>query len=163
MRPAAGALGLVALPLHGIFQQFRNAVSNKGDTLQTETRRIEGREAVQASSKVEREAVIAKFKSLQATTRERQKKLSKLAEAALLEDQDVETSTEDNTEAHEAHGASDTDAESPESVMQSSKSTPQGNTHADDSDAQFERDLEIAKQLSLAEQRGFERGLAMSQ
>ncbi|KAJ7118977.1 glycosyltransferase family 1 protein [Mycena epipterygia] len=149
IRPAGGIVGLIAHPVHGLWKSAQSPMAKKQEQRQREVRIGDGVEAVQKSTQTQRSEMVQKFKQLKAGTKERQKKYKDIAEAEMYEEQ---TSS----------GDGDSVPNSPQgtSVQQSPPTPPARQQTEDEEDAAFERELEMAKQLSLAEQRGYERGLA---
>ncbi|KII89415.1 glycosyltransferase family 1 protein [Plicaturopsis crispa FD-325 SS-3] len=160
MRPAAGIVGVVASPLAGAWKATQKTWARAQEQTQRTTRISDGIAAVKGSSQAERNAVLSGFKKAKETTRQRQKACRDKAQEVMYGDEaskskapapTVASSSSSSTKYSPSHSSI---AKSPPS--EPSKSPPEEG----EDDAAFERDLEMAKQLSLAEQRGYERGRA---
>ncbi|KAJ6546815.1 glycosyltransferase family 1 protein [Mycena capillaripes] len=151
IRPAGGIVGLIAHPVHGLWKSVQSPMAQKQEQQQREVRISDGVEAVRKSTPTQRSEMVQKFKQLKAGTKERQQKYKEIAEAEMYEEQG---SREEGTSAP-------TSPQTPSDSTQQPTSTPPTRQQTEDEeDAAFERDLEMAKQLSLAEQKGYERALA---
>jgi sterol 3beta-glucosyltransferase len=120
---------------------------------QRKTRLSDGLGDVQGSTKLERDAILEKFKTAKMTTKVRQKEYKDIAEKEMYgnhQDVNADTDTTDG-ETSQASTSALSDMTIPTSPSEQSFK---------DEDAAFERDLQLAKQLSIAEQSGYERGLA---
>lgn len=129
---------------------------------QRATRISDGVEDVKNSTKGDREKIMAKWKELSKTTRQRQKKCKEEAEKVLYDEETADVGRKHAAKEASSSTKSDRPGLPPPSLGTSSnpKNLETQQTAVVGDDAAFERDLEMAKQLSLAEQRGYERGLA---
>ncbi|KAJ7684426.1 glycosyltransferase family 1 protein [Mycena polygramma] len=150
IRPAGGIVGLIAHPVQGLWKSVQSPMAKKQEQKQREVRISDGVEAVRKSTQAQRSEMVQKFKSLKAGTKERQKKYREMAEAEMYEEQG---SKEDAPKSPETPGPS-------VSTPQPAPTPPTRQQREEDEDAVFERELEMAKELSLAEQRGYERAMA---
>ena len=159
MRPAAGVLGVVAYPIHGAWKSGQKTWARKQESQQRSTRITDGVEDVRRSSLEEQGRVVAKFKAM--TTpgilKQRRKGFTDAARTAMEESR---FQTYDDTTA-----SSFTATPFPRTVSSDVQDVFEHLNHPalpqdDNEDETFQRDLELAKQLSLAEQRGFERAMA---
>ncbi|PBK62939.1 glycosyltransferase family 1 protein [Armillaria solidipes] len=164
MKPAAGIVGLVAHPLNGAWKNIRSDSSRKQEEHQRSTRISDGVEEVKRSTSEERNFILRRFREAKATTSERQKAMSEAARSVLYEDAEEDAALEFDPGV-ETSGQSDSDwceADAQDAKRSSSESNPTEArwSQSDQDEAGFLRDMEIAKQLSLAEQRGYERGIS---
>jgi len=147
IRPAGGIAGAIAHPVHGLWKSVQSPTAQKQERRQREVRISDGVEAVQRSTPAQKNRVIQTFKQLKAGTKERQTRYKDIAEAAMYGKQNP----------------SNEDSEDPVLNSAQSQRTTTGSPtrqQVEDEETDFVRDLEIAKQLSLAEQRGYEQALA---
>jgi sterol 3beta-glucosyltransferase len=130
-------------------------MAQKQQERQREVRISDGVEAVKKSTPAQRAEVIQKFKQMKSGTKERQKKYKEIAEAEMYEEQ------QGSNEGEGESGSTSPQSTSPSSAQQSAP-TPQTSEQSteDEEDATFTRELEMAKELSLAEERGYQRALA---
>ncbi|KAG9102858.1 hypothetical protein FRC06_000972 [Ceratobasidium sp. 370] len=135
------------------------------------------KEPLAASTDEERRVVIDTFKRLtqKGVTAERKKTMEAEAREALKTDKNKKLTLSDKNQNDEVEASSNMDtpprraspepvdhrpapdSKQPDKPPLPPRSTPQHNQ--DDEDAAFQRDLDMALQLSLAEQSGYERGL----
>jgi sterol 3beta-glucosyltransferase len=135
MRPAAGAIGLVAHPLQGAWRSLQKNWATELKQSGRSTRIRDGEEDVKNSSKEQRHRILETFEAVKKTVEERKKKYKEEAEKVM-------------------YGMTDREAE----AVSSGSSRPEmslESSNMDDGDS-FERDLEMAKRLSL---RDYERDL----
>lgn len=177
MRPAAGIMGMLAHPIEGAWKSVQKPWAKKQDSQQLATRVEAGQRAVKESTEQERRAVIETFKRMTTknATAERRKTLDAEAKDMLQKDKskkltlaDQEGSDGDSTSQATPRSPSPSQSnstfEEPEPLEKPKGPPPlpprkPSQQNQDDEDAAFQRDLEMAKQLSLAEQSGYERGL----
>ncbi|EPQ50594.1 UDP-Glycosyltransferase/glycogen phosphorylase [Gloeophyllum trabeum ATCC 11539] len=133
MRPAAGALGLVTHPLNGAWKSLQGSWARKQDKQQETTRMAQGLAAVRSCSIEQRRHILGRFVEARKTTAERRKKYEAEARETLCHESQPKANDSGPSKVPERTSA------------QSSQGS------VDELDAQFERDLEMAKQLSLAE------------
>lgn len=173
MRPAAGIVGVLVHPFQGAWKGMQSPIGRRQEQQERITRISDGIEAVRNSTESQRSGIIRKFNSAKPGTKERQRKYKDLAEKVMLEG--AETDRKDSDRSKDGGASPSSSKSSPTSPSKSppppltprrlpppfprSGSQRSGRGEPDE-DAEFERDLELAKQLSLAEQRGYERGLA---
>ncbi|KAJ7778801.1 UDP-Glycosyltransferase/glycogen phosphorylase [Mycena maculata] len=157
IRPAGGIVGLIAHPVRGLWKSVQSPMARKQEQQQHQVRIADGVEAVQRSTQTQRSEVVQKFKQLQAGTKERQKRYKDIAEAEMYEEQSSVKDGEAVPTSPQSTSAS-SQPTSTDSQPNSTPSTPQQTE--EDEDVAFERDMEKAKELSLAEQRGYERAMA---
>ncbi|KAG6831242.1 hypothetical protein H0H87_005808 [Tephrocybe sp. NHM501043] len=170
-KPAAGIIGVVVHPFYGAWKSLQTT-TGKGQVHQIrDTRLDDGREAVNHSTAAERADVCRKFKDAQRNTGQRQRKYKDIIQKTMKENEETIARIQEETD--KGAGVRSLVEQQPQGrrlppllpkrpsarsvvapFVSSSSST------AEEDDAQLERDLELAKQLSLAEQRGYERGLA---
>ncbi len=164
MKPAAGIVGLVAHPMNGAWKGIRSDSSKKQEEHQRSTRISEGVEEAKRSTSEERNFILRRFREAKATTSERQKAMSEAARSVLYESVEGDAGLEFDPSV-ETSGQGDSDwceADAQDAKRSSSESNPTEArwSQSDQDEAGFLRDMEIAKQLSLAEQRGYERGIS---
>jgi len=104
---------------------------------QRKTRLSDGLGEVQGSTKLDREVILEKWATAKMTTEVRKKKYTDIAKTELYGNQDQDMETESNTTSAET-----LDASVPSNI------TPQIQSE----DTAFERDLQLAKLLSIVEQ-----------
>ncbi|KAG6918563.1 hypothetical protein DXG01_013362 [Tephrocybe rancida] len=179
-KPAAGIIGAVVHPFYGAWKSMQTS-TGRGQVHQVRSTRLcDSREAVKNSTSSERADIIRKFKDAQRSTDQRQKKYKDIFEKAMKENSEAseniqgETSRAPSTSSSVGKTPEDKPTPTPTrrlppplpkrssatSSIALSVSSASSAAADDHDDAEFERDLELAKQLSLAEQRGYERGLA---
>jgi hypothetical protein len=131
-------------------------MAQKQEQQQRGVRISDGVEAVRESTQAQRTDIVQKFRQMKEGTKERQKKYKDMAEKEMYH-QD-----EGAAESGESATFSGPSASAPPTPQQSTSAPTPAVPHQteEEEDAAFERDLEMAKQLSLAEQKGYERGLA---
>jgi sterol 3beta-glucosyltransferase len=139
MRPAAGAIGLVAHPLQGAWRSLQKNWATELKQSGRSTRIRDGEEDVKNSSKEQRHQILDAFEAVKKTVGERKKKYKEEAETVM-------------------YGMTDREAEAvssgssrPEMPPASSNVTREQTAPAEDDGHSFERDLEMAKRLSLRE------------
>ncbi|KAJ7272823.1 UDP-Glycosyltransferase/glycogen phosphorylase [Mycena rebaudengoi] len=156
IRPAGGIVGFVAHPLRGLWKSVQSPMAQKQEQQQRGVRISDGVEAVRESTQAQRTDIVQKFRQMKEGTKERQKKYKDMAEKEMYH-QD-----EGAAESGESATISGPSASAPPTPQQSTSAPTPAVPHQteEEEDAAFERNLEMAKQLSLAEQRGYERGLA---
>ncbi|KAF8061758.1 UDP-Glycosyltransferase/glycogen phosphorylase [Lyophyllum atratum] len=162
MRPAAGIVGVVAHPFQGAWRSLQTTTGQRQEHQFRATRISDGREAVKNSSAAQRAEIFRKFKDAQRGKAQREKKYQEIVEKVMQEDAEergkANVASEEYSDAKNGSSTSESRTDSARSVATSSTAaTPASET---EDDAAFGRDLEFAKQLSLAEQRGYERGVA---
>lgn len=129
-------------------------------------RQAEGVNAVRASTPAERKRVFSAFEAANSSKAERKKRLGEEALHALTQPEISDSGTEVNDAELEAGNALSTQQPStstpPEPSQKPSRPRQEDGKGREfaTTDDELEHDLELAKQLSLAEQRGYERGLA---
>ncbi|KAK0227822.1 UDP-Glycosyltransferase/glycogen phosphorylase [Armillaria fumosa] len=165
MKPAAGIVGLVAHPMNGAWKSIRSDSSKKQEERQRSTRISDGVEEVKRSTSEERNFILRRFREAKATTSGRQKAMSEAARSVLYGDVEEDAALEfDPSMETTGHGNSNSCEADTQDAKQSSseQSNPPetGWSQADRDEAGFLRDMEIAKKLSLAEQKGYERGIS---
>lgn len=153
MRPAAGALGLVVHPTQGAWKSMQKMWAKEQEQYQRKTRLSDGAVEVHSSTNLEREEILENFKTVKLTTKTRQKKYKDVAEKEMFGNQHNDLETDRYTET-------DTAQVSSSALSGRIARTSPSPRLVENDDAAFERDLDLAKQLSIAEQRGYERGLA---
>ncbi|QRW00852.1 glycosyltransferase family 1 protein [Ceratobasidium sp. AG-Ba] len=177
MRPAAGIVGMIAHPIEGAWKSVQKPWAKKQESQQLATRVKAGQLAFEASTDNERKVAIETFKRLtkrEATT-ERRKTMEAEAQEALKTDKSKKLTLSGDHEKEESEMSPEDSPpprhDSPEPAGDSAVQTkeekgkpplPPRNLSRgpqDDEDAAFQRDLDMAMQLSLAEQRGYERGM----
>ena len=159
---SAGGIGLVANPAQGAWKSMQKTWSGDKQATTLTTRREEGVEAVKKGTAAERNKVLEAFAVAVKNKEQRKKALSEAAVEALKEPELLPDTASRSSTIDSAASTSSPAPPTPTSLSPrpSSDSTPvQGNGEEED-EAAFQRDLELAKQISLAEQRGYERGLA---
>ncbi|KAG8695793.1 hypothetical protein FRC09_008927 [Ceratobasidium sp. 395] len=178
MRPAAGIVGMIARPIEGAWKSVQSPWAKKQDSQQLASRVERGQLALEASTHEERQAVIDTFKRLAGKSAivERRKTMEAEAREELKTDKSKKLTLSDEKQNDKVEASSHVSTpprrSSPEPVdpapvlesKQSNKPPPlpprsPHQPNQDDEDAAFQRDLDMAMQLSLAEQQGYERGL----
>ncbi|KAH7911918.1 glycosyltransferase family 1 protein [Hygrophoropsis aurantiaca] len=89
MRPAAGAVGLVAHPAQGAWKSIRKLWQREPQQVQRETRISDGADAAQRSSPAEHAAILDAFQKAKASTGARRKEYAKRAEEVIIETQET--------------------------------------------------------------------------
>ncbi|KDQ59788.1 glycosyltransferase family 1 protein [Jaapia argillacea MUCL 33604] len=161
VKPAGGALSLVALPLQGTLMSLQGALGHGPDRQRMETRVAEGQTELKTSSEGERKGILMKFDQLKAGTKERKEGYKQVAEKVIVET--METVGEERASADmEPTGLSAVPSWPMEGKASGSlDSMPVSSPlDVDEEEKTYKRDIELATQLSLAEQRGYERGIA---
>ncbi|KAG8746143.1 hypothetical protein FRC10_006009 [Ceratobasidium sp. 414] len=178
LRPAAGIIGMIAHPIEGAWKSAQSPWAKKQDSQQPATRIKRGQLALAASTDEERRVVIDTFKRLaqQGATAERRKTTEAEAREALKTDKSKKLTLSDESQNDEVEAsphiatpprrANPEPADHPPALDNKQydkpplppRPPPQHNQ--DEEDTMFQRDLDMAIQLSLAEQRGYERGLS---
>ncbi|KAJ6500720.1 UDP-Glycosyltransferase/glycogen phosphorylase [Mycena sanguinolenta] len=143
IRPAGGIVGLIAHPVRGLWKSVQSPMAQKQEQQQRQVRISDGVEAARNSTKAQRAETVQKFNQLKAGTKERKKKYRELAEAEMYGEQ-----------------RSEEDGNAPQAAANSTQQAEQQMPEEEDEDSEFIRELETAKELSLAEQRGYERAMA---
>ncbi|RDB19239.1 Sterol 3-beta-glucosyltransferase UGT80A2 [Hypsizygus marmoreus] len=159
IRPAAGIVGVISHPIQGAWRSLQSTVGQKQEHQIRLTRINDGLEAVKASTGTQRSEIIRKFKEAKLDIQSRKAKYKEAAEKVLREDAEIDSKAglSEGQSGKEPERHQSVSAEEPSS---SRRATSALGTSGTGEDAAFEHDLELAKQLSLAEQRGYERGLA---
>ncbi|GLB35572.1 putative glycosyltransferase family 1 protein [Lyophyllum shimeji] len=165
MRPAAGIVGVVVHPLRGAWKSLQTATGQKQEHQIRITRISDGREAVRNSTAAQRAEITRKFKEAQQSTEARRRQYREIAEKVLREEvEDSRKADYASQEFTDEKSGGPSRSRSSQSRTASTPGVPGSSTTAngvdEGEDAAFERDMELAKQLSLAEQRGYERGVA---
>ncbi|KAF5386949.1 hypothetical protein D9615_002027 [Tricholomella constricta] len=160
VRPAAGIVGVVAHPFHGAWKSLQTATGQRQEHQIRYTRISDGREAVKASTAAQCAEIVRKFKDAQRSTEARQKKYREIVEKVMREDAEADRKAGTATEGYSDQKQKRSPPPLPRRTTSPKHDGPSTSVSEADDDAAFERDMELAKQLSLAEQRGYERGLA---
>jgi sterol 3beta-glucosyltransferase len=156
MRPAAGVIGVVAHPIQGAWKGLQKTWAKNQEQSQRVTRISDGVEDVKNSTKVDRERILERWTELKKTTKKRQKECKEEAEKVMYDGRPADVGRKQDTTV----ASSSTDVPSATKFSSTQESRASQAAAGDEDDVLFERDLDIAKQLSFAEQRGYERGLA---
>ncbi|KAG5642001.1 hypothetical protein DXG03_003801 [Asterophora parasitica] len=165
VRPAAGIVGVVAHPFQGAWKSLQTATGRKQESQIRSTRLRDGREAVKTSSPAQRADIVKKFRDAQTGTEARKAKYREIVEKVIWEDAEAErkagTTNEGYSDAkHKVSTPLAKKISPPPLPPRTPSNGPALSPSEAEDEAAFERDLELAKQISLAEQRGYERGLA---
>ncbi|KAF7359127.1 Sterol 3-beta-glucosyltransferase UGT80A2 [Mycena sanguinolenta] len=144
IRPAGGIVGLIAHPVRGLWKSAQSPMAQKQEQQQRQVRIYDGVEAARNSTQAQKAETVQKFNQLKAGTKERKKRYRELAEAEMYGEQ---RSEEEGTAPISPQAAANP-------TSQPQQQTPE------DEDSKFICELEMAKELSLAEQRGYERAMA---
>lgn len=150
VRPAAGVVGVVAHPVQGAWKSMQKLWAKEQEQYQRKTRVFDGVKDVNSSTRLDQEAILENFKAAKLTTQDRQASYKNMAEIEMYGDQ-----SQDRTET-----GMDASHASTSATSMGTAPTPLPKQPIDDEEAAFQRDLDLATQISLAEQRGYERGLA---
>jgi len=150
MRPAGGIVGAIAHPIQGAWRSALNSMVKEQDRPHYHTRVDEGLRAVELSTSGERAEVVRMFK--EASRKEnvvaRKKRITEVAEEVMYE------SVEEGKKKDGQPESSLTST--PNLASFSTSKETRVDTKDDDrpnaEDASFDRDLELAKRLSLYEQ-----------
>ncbi|KAG7453100.1 uncharacterized protein BT62DRAFT_46609 [Guyanagaster necrorhizus] len=86
IKPSAGALGIVTLPICGAYKSIRPGLGQKQEKRRRSSRMSEGFEEVRRSTLEEQMVIIKRFREAKATTSERRKAMSKAARGVVYED-----------------------------------------------------------------------------
>jgi sterol 3beta-glucosyltransferase len=156
MRPAAGALGLVVHPTQGAWKSMQKMWAKEQEQYQHRTRLSDGVAEVQRSTTLDQEAIMEKFKTVKLTTDVRQKKYKDVGEKEMYRDRGQDSTETDRDRTYTKTSRMSTLSEPSDTGVQNALP----DQTMEDEDPAFERDLELAKQLSIAEQRENERGSA---
>ncbi|KAJ3889776.1 glycosyltransferase family 1 protein [Lentinula edodes] len=150
MRPAAGIVGVVANPIQGAWKSAQTTLVKEQDQPHYQTRMEEGLQAVESSSENERVKVAERFKDLMQKEKviDRKKNIAKAAEEVMYESgKEGEKLEVEKSSRSISTGSAPSDLDLKDSEERTTRDT---NTPQDE--AMFERDLELAKRLSLYEQ-----------
>jgi sterol 3beta-glucosyltransferase len=154
MKPAAGGLGLVAHPARGAWKSLQRQFNYKPTEPQRNTRVSNGVQTVKLSSSEQRQKVLEGFRVAKANVAERKKQMEKEGRRILKETKGLEPVDPEARTPVASSSAAEANAGSARSSVSQPEVTPI------DEDATFLRDIDLAKRLSLAEQQGYERGVA---
>ncbi|KAK0441415.1 UDP-Glycosyltransferase/glycogen phosphorylase [Armillaria borealis] len=164
MKPSAGIVGLMSHPMNGAWKSIRSHSSKHQEERQRRSTRIlDGVEEVRRSTPQERNVILNRFREAKVTTSERQKSMAEAARSALYGDaqgvaaevdQKGETARRGNSDWHEAVVEEEVHPNGKRVLSGKSSQTGASRWRPDQDNTDFLRDLEIAKQLSLAEHRG---------
>ncbi|QRW26844.1 glycosyltransferase family 1 protein [Rhizoctonia solani] len=178
MKPAAGIMGMISNPIEGVWKSGQKRWAKQQDSQQLAIRVERGKRAYEASTEEERQDVIDAFKRLtkRNVTLDRKKTMEAEAKEMLQTDASRKLTLADDQDASDEEMSPSDDSKSvlrpvrsasPDRFAHSEvekaapppppKRPPQQNTQ--DEEAAFQRDLDLALRLSLAEQQGYERGL----
>ncbi|KAJ4479995.1 glycosyltransferase family 1 protein [Lentinula aciculospora] len=152
MRPAAGIVGVVANPIQGAWKSAQNALVKEQDQPHYHTRVEEGPQAAEFSTDNEKAEVVKKFRNLMRKENvvERKKEIAKRAEEVMY-GSGMDEKKKMGKDVPVATSSTSPSAGSPNS--QESKDGTNENTQKNLQDeAMFEREVELAKRLSLYEQ-----------
>jgi sterol 3beta-glucosyltransferase len=152
IRPAAGVLGVIAYPIEGAWKTMQCAWDLMEDQQLRATRVSDGLEEVRKSALEEREAVLDKLGVMKMDTEKRHEQWKAQVENAMLESEDQNSPPEGSSSSQAPRTRS-----VPPATPQSLPSQDSSNPHTplpprgkvDDEEAAFEKDIELAKQLSL--------------
>jgi len=159
MRPAAGILGLVTYPVQGAWMEARSAMGKSQERQQVDTRVLDGKEDVRNSTRYQREEILRNFKEAKKGTKQRHENYKAVAEELfsnhLAEGYTVPPqsplpgpSTTSTSTAGTARPSTFTN--------KSGSPLPHSELKQEDEDAVFVRELELAKQLSLEDDRAYQ-------
>ena len=145
MLPSAGMFGIVKHPMKGAIKSVQNLMFKGTEGVQWRTRVSDGVLAVKNSTEMERMSILKKFEEAKPGIKERQERLAKEAEEAIRKDlvEGQAPSSSSSATPQQLPRASSNDSLSRVSTGQQ--------THTEYDDEAFERDLALAKQLSLAD------------
>lgn len=154
MRPAAGIVGVVANPIQGAWKSAQTTLVKEQDQPHYQTRMEEGLQAVKFSTENERVKVVKTFKDLMQKDKvmDRKKNIAKAAEEVMYESgkEDQKPMVEQGVPSSctsTSTGSAPSNLDTKESEERTTR-----NTDTPQDEAMFERDLELAKRLSLYEQ-----------
>ncbi|KAJ3732112.1 glycosyltransferase family 1 protein [Lentinula guzmanii] len=154
MRPAAGIAGVIANPIQGAWKSAQSTLIKEQDQPHYRTRVDEGPQAVEFSVENERAEVVKKFKDLmqEQIVAERKKRIAKAAEEVMYgsEISEKKEQGEDMPAEHSISMAPSTSSHSTLKESEKANNNPRSTSPSDD--ATFDRDMELAKRLSLYEQ-----------
>ncbi|KAK0458621.1 glycosyltransferase family 1 protein [Desarmillaria tabescens] len=165
-KTGAGGLGLVTHPINGALKGIRSDFSKEPEERQRTTRMEDGVKEVRQSTSVERNLILRRFREAKATASERKNTILKAVRNMLHgdfeEDMVVEAGPSvQRTGRHDSdwHKAAVRGGARDEKWLPSEQPSHTGSgwSRAEEDDADFLRDMEIAKQLSLEQQRDYER------
>ncbi|KAG5634499.1 hypothetical protein H0H81_001742 [Sphagnurus paluster] len=165
MRPAAGIVGVVAHPFQGAWKSLQAATRQHWESRHIRYARIaDGTTAIGRSTAAQRAEILERFKDAQRGTEGRQRQYREIVEQVIRDDEEAIRKTGAVIETPSS-GTEEEPSLPPRIV---SPPVESGTSHSSqdrprsqvEDDAAFERDMELAKQLSLAEQRGYERGIS---
>lgn len=151
MRPAAGIVGLVAHPIQGAWKSMQKTWAKEQESQQRTTRVSYGVDTVKSSTKGDRDKILENFKQAKTSTKEREKQYRNAAEKVFAENEDIKSDSPPPTASSAPYA---------DSTISSPTIPPRPHSTSQGEEAAFEKDLELATQLSLAEQRGYEPGLS---
>lgn len=162
MRPAAGIVGVAVHPFQGLWKEVQSSLGRSQERQQVTTRIADGIEAVRNSTPAQRSEIFRKFKDAKPGEKARQQKYKDAAEKVMFEeahDKRSEHTRDDTSPIADLAGSPSSSPRNPVPPRSDLLASQPPEQTASDDDLAFQRDLELAKQLSLAEQRGYERGV----
>lgn len=151
VRPAAGILGVVALPFQGVWKSVQTTTGRRQEERQRETRIADGVHAFDLASPSQRENVLKKFEEAKYGTAGRLQAYKEAARKVMFDDRPqsgLSPSASNLKSVISRTTSSSSSSDTPQTLV----ATP---TDEDD-EAAFERDLALATQLSLAEHERYE-------
>ncbi|KAJ3716120.1 glycosyltransferase family 1 protein [Lentinula raphanica] len=154
MRPAAGIAGAIANPLQGAWKSAQNNFGKEQDQPQYRTRVDEGPQAIESGTEEEMSQIVRRFKDLMQKDKvaERKTRITKAAEEVMYESgMDGEKILEGDLPGSAKHLHTGSTNSMSSGIQQAQKDSESAR-HTSSEDAMFERDLELAKRLSLYEQ-----------
>ena len=148
MRPAAGIVGAIAHPIQGAYRSVQGTLTKEQDQPHYRIRVEEGEQAVELSTDSEKAEIVQKFKEAMRgeNVKERKKKLTQTAELVTC---GTDVLDMEEGPRKEESGPSKILPSTPDQVRPDTKEL--SDPEASD-ERLFERDLELAKRLSLYEQ-----------
>ncbi|KAL7410756.1 hypothetical protein BDY24DRAFT_398395 [Mrakia frigida] len=161
MRPAAGAIGLVAHPADGAFKSIQSLWARKEVSLSLSTRLEDGQLAFDQSTSSERRALLATFAEVDKHTEERKKALEEKAKLILEgKVKKAEGDEEEEGESGRTPGLTLTDEEGSEEESEGEKTPKDGKVKMERKKELSEGEVKLLRQLAMAEKKGYERGRA---
>ena len=188
-RPAAGVLGVMALPIHGAFKSIRRQTAGQPERALAKARREVSQDLAKDISPERRQEIISRFAELDKETAKRKEQMKKRAKLFLLGDEqafeveeaklegqvkaaeekaegqakEAQTQAEAGGDAHEPKvGAADSQSEQQPSEEQV-KMSEMAQQVAQGAEKEMAVNPDLAKQLEEAERKGYERALAEQQ
>lgn len=181
-RPAAGVLGMMALPIHGAFKSIRRQTAGQPERALAKSRREVSYDLVKHLSQDQSRQITARFAELDKETSQRKEQMKKRAKLFLLGDEQAfevgdeklegqvkqaeekakhmaeeADKAETTAEGHEEGGAQQKHEDSRQVKEQQMKMGEMAQQVATGAEKEMAVNPDLARQLEEAERRGYER------